>query len=159
MISRSSGKPGSCFLMLMGCTVIHDNMNIQLRRYIGVNIRKKMKEIIFKDRNYRISTRDFRKMMKMFDCERAALISSGYYFIPERSICADNSRKCIDCSFYDSRKKVNGCIYLFKKVLGEKDSSLVHFLDQGIFWDSKFDKEVRQALKKMKILLSNVEDA
>ena len=46
MISGFPCKPGTNLLVLMGRIVVHDNMHVQLRRYIHVNVPEKLQQFL-----------------------------------------------------------------------------------------------------------------
>jgi hypothetical protein len=49
--------------------------------------------ISYNGREYRLSERNWKQMLKRFDARRASINVFGYYFIPGKSICVARSYK------------------------------------------------------------------
>lgn len=113
-----------------------------------------MRLIRFEDRTYKISEKDYAQLMRRFDAGKAFLSFLGYFIIPVSLICAKRLGKCSKCSLSDPRKKVNSCTLFFKKILGEKSFGYLHFFDNGVLWDPRFDGEARRALQHLREALS-----
>lgn len=97
----------------------------------------------------KVSENTLKQLLRQFDVSKASLNQFGYAAIPVKSICANRVRKCIRCPLRDPHKKVNSCIYLIRRIIGEDVFPYVHMYDFGVWWDPKFDLDVRQALHKV----------
>ena len=110
--------------------------------------------IIIEGTRYRISERDCNKIVKGLDTDKAFTNIFGYYTIQIDGICLSRWRTCVQCSLYNRYKKVNSCMHLFRSIVGEQFFRHLHFVDNAILWDPRFDREARQALQKIKGVFS-----
>ena len=113
-----------------------------------------MRLITYEGVEHRLSERNWRKLLNRFDARKANLSILGYFNIHVGSICVDRSNKCIRCPLRDPHKKTNSCTYLFGRIIGEELFPYVQLFDTVVIWDKKFDSEARQALQKVRDVLS-----
>jgi hypothetical protein len=113
-----------------------------------------MRLVTYDGREYRLSERNWKQMLRRFDAGRARLNTFGYYFVPGKSICVRRSYKCIRCPLRDPRKKTNSCTLLFEKIIGQDALQRVHLRDSGIAWHPKDDAVAKAVLKKVTEVLS-----
>jgi hypothetical protein len=113
-----------------------------------------MRAFSFEGVEHKLSERNWKKMLRRFDSQKARLNSLGYYLIPVKSICYVRNYKCTRCSLRDPHKKINSCTYLFNKIIGEDLLPYVFMRDSGILWDQKDDAKARQGLQRVFDILS-----
>ncbi len=113
-----------------------------------------MRLITYEGVEHRLSERNWRKLLNRFDARKANLSILGYFNIRVGSICVDRSDKCARCPLRDPHKKTNSCTYLFRRIIGEELFPYVQMFDTVVIWDPKFDSEVRQALQRVRDVLS-----
>jgi hypothetical protein len=101
----------------------------------------------------KVSDQNWKQLKKMFDASQATRNLLGYYIVHAKSICADNSHKCLWCSLHDQHRGTNSCLHIFNQIVGEKAMQCMHIYDHGILWHPKDDATVRQALKKISDVL------
>ena len=113
-----------------------------------------MRSLTYNGIEHRLTEHDWRKLLDRFDASRAKINFFGYYTIHVGSICMNRSYKCGQCPLRDPHKKTNSCTYMFMKIVGEEVFAHAYLLDSAVLWDPKFDLEVRQALQKVRDVLS-----
>lgn len=114
-----------------------------------------MRLITTDEKEYKISEKDYNKLLARVDFQKAEISQLGYYFLSGNLLCVGRNRKCSKCSLSDSEKKVNSCILLFQRILGDSSLDYLHFFDHGVIWEAEYDKEARHALRKLKVILSS----
>jgi hypothetical protein len=100
----------------------------------------------------------WKQMKKMFDAGSAVQNIFGYYIVHTKSICADNSHKCLRCPLSDQHKNINSCLQIFTHIVGEDAMQRLLIYDHGILWHPKDDAIVRQALQKVSSVLSSAQE-
>ena len=113
-----------------------------------------MRLINYKGVEHRLSEHDWKQLLNRFDASNADVNIFGYYCLPVSSICANHSYRCIRCPLRDPHKETNSCTYLFRKIIGDELFQYLHLFDTVVIWEPKRDKEVRQALQKVRDILS-----
>jgi len=113
-----------------------------------------MRLITYEGVEHRLSERNWRKLLNRFDTRKAKLSNLGYFSIHVGSICLNRSDKCIRCPLRDPHKKINSCTYLFRRIIGEELFPYVQMFDTVVIWEPRFDSEARQALQKVRDVLS-----
>ena len=103
---------------------------------------------------YRLSERNWERLLNRFDARRARPGVFGYFNIHVGSICEGRHYKCTRCPLCDSNRKTNGCVRLWRRVMGEELFPYVHLFDSVVIWDPEFDAEARRALRKVREILS-----
>ena len=113
-----------------------------------------MKLIQYEGRDIKLPERDWRQHLKRFDARRASPNLYGYNCIYVSSICGRYNYKCSLCPLGITATGTNRCTYLFNSMIGRELSQYVYFFDPVVVWSPKFDAEARQALKKIRDVLS-----
>ena len=116
-----------------------------------------MRLIVYEGVEHRLSERNWKKMLRRFDARKAKMSPFGYFEIHVNSICVDRSYKCIRCPLRDPHKTTNSCTYLFRRIIGEELFQYVYLFDSAVMWEPKYDSEARQALQKVRHVLSGAE--
>ena len=106
----------------------------------------------------KISEQNWRQMKKMFDASEATTNIFGYHIVHAKSICADNSHKCLRCPLHDQQKNPNSCIHLINQIVGDQAMQRLHMYDHGILWHPRDDQLIRQALQKVTDVLSAAQE-
>jgi hypothetical protein len=106
---------------------------------------------------FKITERDYQQLLRRFDPDNASRNAFGYNMIRASITCVNRRSKCRTCSFFTPNKEINCCSVLFKTMAGEPYSKYLYFFDHGILWDTRFDKEARYTLNKIKSQLAQAE--
>lgn len=113
-----------------------------------------MRLLSYEGVEHKLSERNWKKLLNRFDASRASLNAFGYFSLRVGSICENRSYKCIRCPLRDPHKKINSCTYVFSKIIGDELFPYVNLFDTTVIWDPKHDSEVRQALQKVRDVLT-----
>lgn len=113
-----------------------------------------MRLIEYEGKDIRLPERDWRQLLQRFDARQANLNILGYYCIHVPALCMRYKYKCSQCPLGKINMGANRCTYLFDEIMGSELSQYVFLFDPVVVWSPKFDLEARQALDKVRGVLS-----
>ncbi|OGO24906.1 MAG: hypothetical protein A2144_13360 [Chloroflexi bacterium RBG_16_50_9] len=113
-----------------------------------------MRLIKYDGRDIKLSERDWRQLCSRFDDRYASLNIFGYYCICIPALCHRYQYKCYLCPLGAVAKGTNRCTHLFDNIIGSELAQYLYLFDPVVVWSPKFDSEARQALQKIRVVLS-----
>ena len=113
-----------------------------------------MRLITYGGQDIRLPEHDWKQLLNRFDARQAHLNILGYYCICVPALCVKYKYKCHRCPLGTVYKGANRCTYLFDSIMGNELSQYVYLFDPVVVWNPQFDAEARQALTKIRAILS-----
>lgn len=113
-----------------------------------------MRLIKYGGKDIRLPEHDWKQLLERFDARQASLNILGYYCIHVPALCIRYRYKCAQCPLGKIDMGANRCTYLFDNIMGRELSQYVYLFDPVVVWSPKFDSEARQALQKIRNVLS-----
>jgi hypothetical protein len=113
-----------------------------------------MRLVKYDGRDIRLPEHDWKQLLNRFDARRASLNIFGYYCICIPALCIRYKYRCSRCPLGTLYTGTNRCTYLFDNIMGRDLSQYVYLFDPVVVWSPEFDTEARQALNKVRLVLS-----
>ena len=113
-----------------------------------------MRLIKYEGRNIKLPEHDWKQLLNRFDARKADLNVLGYYCIHVPALCLRYGYRCSLCPLGKINTGTNRCTHLFDHIMGGELSRYVYLFDPAVLWSAEFDTEARQALEKIRDVLS-----